>query len=192
MRWRATAGRSDAALLSSPVMETPTFQTIETELVDGVLRAWMNRPEKVNALNRALWFELEDLARWADREPAVRVLVLGGRGRGFTSGIDFSLILSITGSVATLPEGQKQESVREHFKKSAAARHAHPALRYGSRRALVAAGDGVAAFSVLRTGGAADASTGTLVARSESLMAAPEERLPATFETPTAAELICF
>jgi cyclomaltodextrinase / maltogenic alpha-amylase / neopullulanase len=34
-----------------------------------------------------------------------------------------------------------QESVREHFKKSAAARHAHPALRYGSRRALVAAGD---------------------------------------------------
>ncbi len=115
MRWRATAGRSDAALLSSPIMETPTFQTIETELVNGVLRAWMNRPEKVNALNRALWFELEDLARWADREPAVRVLVLGGRGRGFTSGIDFSLILSITGSVASLPEGQKQESVREQI-----------------------------------------------------------------------------
>jgi enoyl-CoA hydratase len=41
------------------------------------------------------------------------VLVLGGRGRAFTAGIDFSLILSITTSVAALPEGRKQEAVRE-------------------------------------------------------------------------------
>ena len=96
-------------------MNTPEFKTLETELHEGVLRAWMNRPEKVNALNRALWFELEELALWADREPAVRVLVLGGRGRAFTAGIDFSLILSITTSVAGLPEGRKQESVREQI-----------------------------------------------------------------------------
>lgn len=96
-------------------MNMPEFQTLETELHQGVLRAWMNRPEKVNALNRVLWFELEKLARWADREPAVRVLVLGGRGRAFTAGIDFSLILSITTSVASLSEGRKQESLREQI-----------------------------------------------------------------------------
>lgn len=35
----------------------------------------------------------------------------------------------------------EQEAVREHFSKVAAVRHQHPALRYGSRRALVAEGD---------------------------------------------------
>jgi len=35
----------------------------------------------------------------------------------------------------------EENSVREHFSKAAAVRHQHPALRYGSRRALVAAGD---------------------------------------------------
>jgi glycosidase len=34
-----------------------------------------------------------------------------------------------------------EESVRKHFSKVAAVRHKHPALRYGSRRALVAEGD---------------------------------------------------
>ncbi|MEI7866194.1 MAG: alpha-amylase family glycosyl hydrolase, partial [Chthoniobacterales bacterium] len=34
-----------------------------------------------------------------------------------------------------------ETAVREHFSKAAAARRAHPALRYGSRRALVAEGD---------------------------------------------------
>jgi enoyl-CoA hydratase len=96
-------------------MNTPEFETLEVELHEGVLRAWMNRPEKVNALNRALWFELEALALWADREPTVRVLVLGGRGRAFTAGIDFSLVLSLSTSVASLPDGRKQESVREQI-----------------------------------------------------------------------------
>jgi glycosidase len=34
-----------------------------------------------------------------------------------------------------------QKSVRTHFAKVAKLRHAHPALRYGSRRALIAEGD---------------------------------------------------
>lgn len=35
----------------------------------------------------------------------------------------------------------EEKSVRDHFSKVAAVRHKHPALRYGSRRALVAEGD---------------------------------------------------
>ncbi len=41
------------------------------------------------------------------------------------------------GDEVTAPE----QAVRAHFSKVAAVRHAHPALRYGSRRALVAEGD---------------------------------------------------
>ena len=40
-------------------MSTPTWNNIETELQDGVLRAWLNRPEKVNALNHELWTPLD-------------------------------------------------------------------------------------------------------------------------------------
>ena len=35
----------------------------------------------------------------------------------------------------------EESAVREHFSKVAAVRHKHPALRYGSRRSLVAEGD---------------------------------------------------
>jgi hypothetical protein len=35
----------------------------------------------------------------------------------------------------------EEKDVREHFRKVAAVRNSHPALRYGSRRSLVAAGD---------------------------------------------------
>ena len=38
----------------------------------------------------------------------------------------------------------EEESVREHFRKVAAVRHRHPALRYGSRRPLVAEGNRLA------------------------------------------------
>jgi enoyl-CoA hydratase/carnithine racemase len=94
-------------------MTTPEFQNIETTLQEGVLYGWLNRPHKVNAMNRTLWFELGDLARWADREPSVRVLVLAGRGRGFTAGIDLSLIMEIVTEAAAHPDGRKQEEIRQ-------------------------------------------------------------------------------
>jgi enoyl-CoA hydratase/carnithine racemase len=90
----------------------PDFKTIETELRDGVLHAWMNRPKKANALDRTLWFELGELANWADLLPEARVLVLGGRGRHFTAGIDFSLVMDIATMASRLPEGRKQEELR--------------------------------------------------------------------------------
>lgn len=52
--------------------------------------AWakLNRPEKLNALPRELWGELVDVARQAERDPDVRVLVFCGEGRAFSVGGD--------------------------------------------------------------------------------------------------------
>ena len=81
--------------------------------------------------------------------------------------LGFTFILSIDGvpmlyygdeigmSGAGMPDNQRmmrwgnqvtaeEESVREHFRKVAAVRHRHPALRYGSRRPLVAEGNRLA------------------------------------------------
>ena len=90
----------------------PEFECIELEVVNKVAYATLNRPDKANALNHTLWFEIGDVANWVSATPEVRALVLQGAGKHFTAGIDFSLIMEIVGSTATLPEGHKQEALR--------------------------------------------------------------------------------
>ncbi len=90
----------------------PEFECIELEVVNKVAYATLNRPDKANALNSKLWFEIGDVANWAHQTPEIRALVLQGAGKHFTAGIDFSLIMQIAGETATLPEGHKQEALR--------------------------------------------------------------------------------
>ena len=90
----------------------PEFKYIQVEVINQVAYATLNRPDKANALNKTLWFEIGDLANWADETPEVRVLVLQGSGKHFTAGIDFSLIMEIVGETANLPDGHKQERLR--------------------------------------------------------------------------------
>lgn len=88
------------------------FETIQVEVINKVAYATMNRPDKANALNGKLWFEIRDLAMWADATPEIRILVLQGAGKHFTAGIDFELIMQVMGETATLAEGHKQEALR--------------------------------------------------------------------------------
>ncbi|MEC9466504.1 MAG: crotonase/enoyl-CoA hydratase family protein [Myxococcota bacterium] len=94
-------------------MTTPEFSTLEVELKDNIVTARLNRPDKANALNETLWYELGDLARWVDETPAARVLALLANGKHFTAGIDFSLMMTVVGKVAHLPDGHKQEALRK-------------------------------------------------------------------------------
>jgi len=52
--------------------------------------AWitLNRPEKLNALNRPLWKELQKALQEADSDDEISVIVLTGSGRGFCAGDD--------------------------------------------------------------------------------------------------------
>tara|TARA_B100001964_G_scaffold204286_1_gene233916 strand:- start:713 stop:1528 length:816 start_codon:yes stop_codon:yes gene_type:complete len=91
------------------------FSTIAVELKDKVVTARLNRPNKANALNETLWHELGDLARWVDETPEARVLLLMANGKHFTAGIDFSLMMTVLGKVASLPDGHKQEGMRKQI-----------------------------------------------------------------------------
>jgi len=51
----------------------------------------LSRPDKANAMNAALWAELQICFEWIDNEPSVRVVVLAGSGKLFCSGIDLGL-----------------------------------------------------------------------------------------------------
>ncbi|MBM75872.1 MAG: enoyl-CoA hydratase [Proteobacteria bacterium] len=87
------------------------FIHLKVVCTDKIAFAQLARPEKANALNDVLWFELEQLAIWADATPEVRVLVLSGEGKHFCAGIDFSLAGALFSSISHLPEGQKQEAL---------------------------------------------------------------------------------
>jgi enoyl-CoA hydratase len=61
---------------------------IAYETAAGVARLTLNRPERGNGLTRGLIGELERCVERADLDPAVRVLLLSGRGKGFCGGYD--------------------------------------------------------------------------------------------------------
>jgi enoyl-CoA hydratase len=88
------------------------FECIQVEVVNKVAYASLNRPDKANALDHKLWFEIGDLANWVSTTPEIRALVLQGAGKHFTAGIDFSLIMQIVGETASLQDGHKQEALR--------------------------------------------------------------------------------
>lgn len=67
----------------------------ETILVEHgrVARLTLNRPEKRNALSRAMLEELERALGELERDPAVVAVLLSGRGRGFCAGADLGDVM---------------------------------------------------------------------------------------------------
>jgi 2-(1,2-epoxy-1,2-dihydrophenyl)acetyl-CoA isomerase len=55
---------------------------------EGVLTLTLNRPDCLNAFNDEMSFELQDALKQAERDKAVRCIVLTGAGRGFSAGQD--------------------------------------------------------------------------------------------------------
>ena len=58
--------------------------------LDSVRRITLNRPEKRNPLSNELRTELFDALETADRDPAVRVMILRGAGPCFSAGYDLA------------------------------------------------------------------------------------------------------
>lgn len=58
------------------------------DIQDGIATITLNRPEVYNAFNDPLSYELQDALKKAEKDPAVRVVVLTGAGKAFSSGQD--------------------------------------------------------------------------------------------------------
>ncbi|MBC2656246.1 crotonase/enoyl-CoA hydratase family protein [Pseudomonas sp. MSSRFD41] len=71
------------------------YQAFRVELADNIAHVQINRPEKINAMNAAFWTEIVDIFRWIDDTDAVRVVVLSGAGKHFSSGIDLMLLAGV-------------------------------------------------------------------------------------------------
>ena len=67
----------------------PGYDTLLYDLQNSILTITMNRPEVYNALNESMKKELNDALREAEKDPAVRCVVLRGAGeKAFCSGQD--------------------------------------------------------------------------------------------------------
>ncbi len=72
-----------------------TFEHLEIERSGAVATIWLNRPEKLNALSADMWADLPRAMAELDAEDPIRVVVLAGRGRAFTVGIDFGVLATL-------------------------------------------------------------------------------------------------
>ncbi len=68
---------------------------IQSELCEGILTIRINRPEKKNALNLAMYRALSEGLRLAGDNDAVRVVVIAGTDGCFTSGNDLADFMAV-------------------------------------------------------------------------------------------------
>lgn len=80
----------------------------------AVATLWLDRPDKLNALDRALWDAIPAAVAGLDADSAVRVIVLAGRGRAFCAGIDLlDHAASIGGGEALSGRGESAVGKRQ-------------------------------------------------------------------------------
>jgi enoyl-CoA hydratase/carnithine racemase len=66
------------------------YDTITYEVADQILTITLNRPDKLNAFNATMQRELIDAFDAADKDDAVRAIIVTGSGRAFCAGADLS------------------------------------------------------------------------------------------------------
>jgi enoyl-CoA hydratase/carnithine racemase len=66
------------------------YETLLTDLQDGVMTVTLNRPDKLNAFNTAMSRELIDFFHGVNAMDEVRAIVVTGAGRAFCAGADIS------------------------------------------------------------------------------------------------------
>lgn len=90
----------------------PPLTTIAIELNEGVAEIRLNRPQRSNAINEAMWQELRTAFNWADATPEVRVAILTGAGRNFCAGIDLAMLAGVGQLVAHADPARGREALR--------------------------------------------------------------------------------
>ncbi|WP_028237845.1 crotonase/enoyl-CoA hydratase family protein [Stutzerimonas azotifigens] len=68
------------------------YKAFRVDLADGIAQVAIDRPDKLNAMNADFWREIVEIFRWVDETDAVRVVVLSGEGKHFSSGIDLQML----------------------------------------------------------------------------------------------------
>lgn len=72
------------------------YQTILTALEEGIFTITINRPDKLNALNKDVMNDLEAVMREIEDTPEIRgVIIIGAGQKGFVAGADISEFIGL-------------------------------------------------------------------------------------------------
>jgi enoyl-CoA hydratase len=88
------------------------FETLEVAIEEQVATVFLNRPDKANSMNAAMWEELQACFEWLDAEPGVRAVVLAGNGKHFCAGLDLAMFGDVHG------ESEDPARRAEHFRRT--------------------------------------------------------------------------
>lgn len=132
-----------------------SYEHLRYETIEHVGVLTLNRPERLNAMNRQLQDELQQAIAVVHADDAVRALVVTGAGRGFCSGAD------VMGPAPAVPEQPGQNEMLDQH--GWVGRQA--LALYGLDKPVIAAVNGVAAGAGMSLALAADLRIGTAKTR---------------------------
>jgi enoyl-CoA hydratase/carnithine racemase len=75
----------------------PSTDRVTVDVVDGVADVRLNRPDKLNALDPAMFVAIAEAGARVAADPKVRAVVLSGQGRAFCAGLDFGSFMAMAG-----------------------------------------------------------------------------------------------
>jgi len=70
---------------------------VSISIDNGIAEVRLNRPDKMNALDQAMFQGIVEAGEGLKGDPKVRVVVLSGEGRGFCAGLDFASFQAMAG-----------------------------------------------------------------------------------------------
>jgi enoyl-CoA hydratase/carnithine racemase len=123
-----------------------SYQEILYDVSDRIATVTLNRPEKLNAWTMRMAAEVRHAFLQADRDDAVRVIVITGAGKGYCAGADMDMLQGLQGggSEAGLSADDPTLRVTEDPSVPAAFRGAY-SYPLGLHKPVIAAVNGAAA-----------------------------------------------
>ena len=88
------------------------LETVTISVENHIATVRLNRPEKMNAMNHAMWHDIRSAFRYVDETPEIRVAVLEGEGKAFTSGIDLQMMMGLGQQIQDDCDGRMRETLR--------------------------------------------------------------------------------
>lgn len=88
------------------------LDTVTVTLDQHIAVVRLNRPEKANAMNAAMWQDIRKAFTWIDETPEARVAIIEGEGKHFTSGIDLQMMMGLLPQIKNDCDGRTRENLR--------------------------------------------------------------------------------
>lgn len=89
-----------------------TYETLTVTQEGAIATVRLNRPDKANAMNLAMWHDIRRAFASLDETPSVRVAILEGEGKHFTAGIDLQMMAGLLPQVHDDCDGRTREKLR--------------------------------------------------------------------------------